>query len=247
MIHLTVGGPHDAKDGGMMHRFCYVLALGAALVGCDRDVQDKTESARTRMPSSLAGVYAGELPCSNCAAIEATLWLRTDGRFFLRQRFIEEAASTVDKASPPPTATYGLGRWAWDELAAELVLRGAGPERRLVVRDAEHLELEVASPTPHVLTRDHDEPAFKDRVTLDGESVMTAAGATFKECLTGLELPVVADAGAYRQLRHHHRELNARGKVARTVVEGHLVTNAAATSERLVVDRFISLKPGTGC
>jgi hypothetical protein len=58
---------------------------------------------------------------------------------------------------------------------------------------------------------------------------------------------VVVNAGAYRQLRQHHRQVNARGKAALTVVEGHLVTDAATTSERLVVDKLISLKPGTGC
>jgi hypothetical protein len=232
----------------MMRSLGYLLALGAALVGgCDRETQEKTEPPRTPMPYDLAGVYAGEFPCSNCAAIEATLWLRADGRFFLRQRFIDDAESSVGETSQPPTSTYGLGRWLWDDIAAELVLRGAGPERRLLVRDAEHLELRVASPTAHVLTRAHSEPPFEDRLPLKGESAITANGATFKECLTGLELPVVTDAGAYRRLRNHHRELNARGKTALTVVEGHFVTDTAATSERLVIDQFISLKPGAGC
>jgi hypothetical protein len=31
------------------------------------------------------------------------------------------------------------------------------------------------------------------------------------------------------------------------MIEGHLVTDAATASERLVVDQLISLKPGTGC
>jgi hypothetical protein len=231
----------------MLRRFLSLLALAAGLVGgCDSEVQEKVE-ARTPMPVGLAGVYSGDLPCSNCAQIEATLWLRPDGRFFLRQRFLEQAESAADKKPEPPAATYGLGRWAWDEVAAELVLHGAGPQRRLVVRDAEHLELKSASPVAHVLARNPNERPFKDRIALDGESVVTATGATFKECLTGLELPVVVDAGAYRQLRHFHREMNASGKVALTLVEGHLVTDAASTSERLVVDQFISIKPGRGC
>jgi hypothetical protein len=230
----------------MMPRFTLLLALVAALIGgCDSEVQEKIE-ARTPMPVGLAGVYAGDFPCSNCAAIEATLWLRPDGRFFLRQRFVDHAESSADRPAQGTAATYGLGRWAWDEIAAELVLRGAGPERRLGVRDSEHLELKAASPIAHVLARDRNEPPFKDRITLGGESVVTANAATFKECLTGLELPVV-DAGAYRQLRHYHREMNTRGKVALTIVEGHLVTGAATARERLVVDRFISIKPGTGC
>ena len=229
----------------MTRRLTVIVALLAALQsGCGRGSGD-TES-RTPMPAGIAGVYAGEFPCSNCAKIDATLWLRPDGRFVLRQRFVDDAVTSTGKPEAP-AATYGLGRWAWDEVAAQLVLRGAGPERRLTVRDAEHLELRVASPLEHVLARDHAAPAFKDRFPLDGESAVTATGATFKECLTGLEFSVVVDAGAYRQLRHYHRTMNARGKVALTAVEGHLFSGGATTSERLVVDTVISLKPGTGC
>ena len=149
-------------------------------------------------------------------------------------------------APQEPSTTYSLGRWAWDEIAAEAVLRGAGPERRLVVRDHERLELRVASPVEHVLTRDAAAPGFGDRVMLDGESAVTERGATFKECLTGLTL-TVADAGAYRELRRQHRRMNPRGKVALTTVEGHLVDEGSTTSERFVVDRFVAIKPGRGC
>jgi hypothetical protein len=231
----------------MTPRLTALFVLLAALQGgCDSGSNEKPE-ARTPMPSGVTGVYAGEFPCSNCAKIEATLWLRPDGRFFLRQRFVDDADTAAATQPPRPSATYGLGRWSWDDLAAQLVLRGAGPERRLTVRDAEHLELRVTSPIEHILARDHREPAFTDRIALDGESAVSANGATFKECLTGLELPVVVDAGAYRQLRHYHRTMNARGKIALTVVEGHLVYGGSNASERLVVDAFISIKPGTGC
>jgi hypothetical protein len=59
----------------------------------------------------------------------------------------------------------------------------------------------------------------------------------------------VAEAGAYRELRRQHRRMNPRGRVAVTTVEGHLIAvgNGATTSEQLVVDRFITMKPGTGC
>ena len=230
----------------MTRRLTVIVALLAALQsGCGRGSGENTERG-TPMPAGIAGVYAGEFPCSNCTKIDATLWLRPDGRFFLRQRFIDDAVTSAGKPETP-VATYGLGRWSWDDTAAQLVLRGAGPERRLTVRDAEHLELRVASPIEHVLARDHAEPEFKDRLPLDGESAVTATGATFKECLTGLEFSVVVDAGAYRQLRHYHRTMNARGKVALTAVEGHLVPGGSTTTERLVVDSVTSIKPGTGC
>src|SRR6185503_4980837 len=98
----------------MTRRPIFILALLAALqAGCDRDVQEKTEP-RAQMPTRIAGVYAGEFPCSNCAAIEATLWLRPDGRFFLRQRFTDDAESSN---GTKPSArgdlrsrTLGLGR-----------------------------------------------------------------------------------------------------------------------------------------
>jgi hypothetical protein len=83
---------------------------------------------------------------------------------------------------------------------------------------------------------------------LDGESTTTERGATFSECLTGLSW-VVTEGGAYRDLRRQHRRLNPGGKVALTTVEGHLVTvgSGATRREQLVVDRFITLKPGKGC
>ncbi len=223
-----------------------LVLLAAALGGCGGKTE--TVERRTPMPITLPGVYAGRLPCSNCTAIEATLWLRPDGHFFLRQRFTDDPSTAAAASNKPhePSATYGLGRWHWDELEGEAVLRGAGPQRRLAVRDGDSVELRVPSPLPHVLERDIAAPPFGDRVVLDGESAVNDKGATFKECLTGRTL-TVADAGAYRELRRQHRRMNPRGKIALTAVEGHLVNEGSTASERLVVDRFIAIKPGTGC
>lgn len=230
----------------MLRPLPFVIALLAAeLGGCSSDASDETER-RTPMPATLAGVYSGALPCSNCAAIEATLWLRADGAFILRQRLLDGAAAPSSAAPGGPSTTFGLGRWSWDEVAAEAVLRGRGPERRLRVRDDARLELRVASPVEHLLERDAGAPRFTDRLVLDGESAVSDDGATFKECTTGLTFAVSED-GAYRELRRQHRRMNARGKVALTTVEAHLAGEEASTSERLVVDRFVAIKPGTSC
>src|SRR5919108_1976050 len=152
----------------MPYRTCrlpYALALLAAVLGgCE--AEREVAPVAIPMPASLGGVYSGRLPCHDCAAIATTLWLRPDGRFFMRQTLVDEGDETPAAGS----TTHSLGRWQWDETAGEAVLRGPGPERRLTTRDGERLELRVASPLEHVLTRDPSAPAFDDRLTLEGES-----------------------------------------------------------------------------
>jgi hypothetical protein len=68
----------------------------------------------------LPGTYAGVFPCEGCPGIASTLWLRSDGRFFFRQRYPADNAREAMDA-------YSLGRWSSiaDDRAIEL--RGAGP------------------------------------------------------------------------------------------------------------------------
>lgn len=223
------------------HRFTTLLLI-AAVAACSGGTDDAPPAA-TPMPDGLPGVYTGELPCSNCAAIEASIWVRPDGRFFLRQRYV-----TADGAADDAANVYTLGLWRWDETEAELVLAARGPERRLLRLDAERLELMTASPVAHVLVRDPAAPPFTDRVRLDGESAIVDGNAEFIECLTGLQF-AVAKEGAYGELRRQHRRLNPRGRVTRTALEGRIVTRAAQDSanETLLVERVIDLKPGVGC
>jgi NlpE N-terminal domain len=213
--------------------------LGATLAGCSHDRTGDAPTA-TPMPPTVPGVYAGKFPCSNCAAIAATLWLRPDNRFFLRQTFTDDAKSPLGHGD----ATYALGQWSWNERNAEIVLRGAGPERRLTVLDDDRLTLLASSPVEHVLLRDPAIPAFGDQLRLDGESVVEKTGATFTECLTGLPLRI-AEVGAFKELRRQQRIMNPRGKVALTTVDAHLAH--VASGEVIVVDRFVTIKPGSAC
>jgi hypothetical protein len=223
----------------MIRFLASALVVLACLAGCGRD--SGGPGTLVPVPSSLPGVYTGTLPCSNCPSIAATLWLRNDGRFFLRQQFAGENGAVDGQA-------YALGRWHWDPHAGAAVLKSVGPERQLTALDDDRLRLRVASLAEHVLTRDPAAPRFTDRVRLDGESELVGQGAVFTECLTGLRLPV-AEAAAFKELRRQHRLVNSRGKIARSSVEGRLMTLTEndTTVEVLIVDRFITLKPGTGC
>jgi hypothetical protein len=224
-----------------MQRFLLVTALlSASLAGCGRK-ESSDEPALTPLPPDLAGVYAGSFPCSNCKAISATLWIRADARFFLRQTYQGDDGKGED-------TSYAFGRWSWDEKSAELVLHSHGPDRRFNRLDGERLEqvAAVASAAKGVLTRDLNAPAFTDRVRLDGESAMTEHSATFTQCVTGLEL-AIANNDSLKELRRLHRNLNPTHKVTLTAVDAHIVAAGAATREQLVIDRVIAIKPGSGC
>lgn len=225
-----------------MHRLLAgTLLLSAAVTaGCNGGRNDTTEQT-TPMPGDLAGVYAGDWPCSNCSTIEATLWLRPDHRFFLRQTFVGGSGAGEDNS-------YSIGTWRWDEHAADIALTTVGPERRFAPLDDGRLELHTLSEVPYDLARLDPSPPFTDKVRLDGESVLVDGGATFKECLSGLTLAIVPDRG-FKDLRHKHRVMNSRGKPALTTVEGHLteVGKDDKRREALIVDRVITLKPGALC
>jgi hypothetical protein len=224
----------------MLRVLVIIALLSASLAGCGRK-QANDEPTSTPQPPDLAGVYAGSFACGNCKEISQTLWVRGDGRFFLRQSYLSEDGKVED-------ASYAFGLWSWDENAAELVLRGHGPERRLKRLDGDRLEqlAAVASAAKSVLTREANAPAFTDRVRLDGESAMSERSATFKQCVTGLELAIVNN-DSLKELRRLHKALNPTHRVALTAIDAHIVAAGAAAGEQLVIDKVIAIKPGSGC
>lgn len=220
----------------MRRRRVLTILVSAVLLGCHRGGSNGPPAV-TPPPSDVPGVYAASLPCSNCKEIAATLWLRPDERFFLRQSYVGDAGAADDKS-------YAFGLWSWDEHSAEIVLRGHGPDRRLKRLDSDRLEWLGNAASKTTLHRDASAPAFADKVVFDGESEVSDHDATFTQCITGLELPI-ADAGALKELRRQHRVLNPAHKIAFTTVDAHIV--ASGSGEQLVIDKVIKLKPGAGC
>jgi hypothetical protein len=220
----------------MRRRRIATIFVAALLFGCHRGGSNGGPAV-TPMPADLAGVYAASFPCSNCKEIAATLWLRADERFFLRQSYVGDEGAAND-------ASYAFGLWSWDEHAAEIVLRGHGPDRRVKRLDSDRLAWLGNAAAKTTLQRDPSAPAFADTVVLDGESEVSDKGATFTQCITGLELPIV-DAGALKELRRQQRVLNPAHKIAFTTVDAHIVDSGSG--EQLVIDKVIKLKPGAGC
>ena len=183
---------------------------------------------------TLVGVYKGVFPCENCPAIDAGLWLRPDGAFFLRQDHRAAEGADVER-------THSLGRWAWDAGVGELVLRGRGPERRFRYIDG---ALRMAVPgLPHVLERDDASPPFTDRVGLEGQYESSVGVGSVRDCITGLHLTVHDDTNG-RNLRRRHRAVSPANRAAWVRIEAHLVYEGGET---LAVDRLLAIRPGQEC
>jgi hypothetical protein len=245
-------------------RICAWVFATASVAGCDDSDGDRQldhpdrigfsqggdDASRLElapMPDDLPGVYGGEFPCPICDGIAATLWLRQDYRFFLKQTYLGGEPRARDPLEITQTRAYTLGRWRWDEQAAQIVLEAPG-QPRLSRIDEQSLKLLSASPAEHLLTRDAAAPPFSDRVRLDGESAIVDGNGVFKECLTGLSVPIVKNS-AFSALRKQHRILNAHDQITRTEIEGRfiLVNLNDVITEMLVVDHVVKLLPGTGC
>src|SRR3954468_10196847 len=116
----------------MRRRRILTILVSAVLLGCHRGGPNGPPAV-TPVPDDLAGVYAASFPCSNCKEIAATLWLRPDQLFFLRQSYVGDASGADD-------ASYAFGHWTWDEHTAEIVLQGRAPDRRLKHVDSDRLD-----------------------------------------------------------------------------------------------------------
>jgi hypothetical protein len=209
------------------------IALSSPLAACSGSGGDGEPVAAVDI-GSLPGVYSGVFPCLDCPGIDARLWLRPDGAFFLRQDRRAAEGTELER-------THALGRWAWDAGAGELVLRGRGPERRFHYADG---DLKMLVPgAPHILEHDTAPEPFSDRVTLEGQYESAVGVGNLRECVTGLELTVRDDTGG-RNLRRRHRSVSAADRAVWVRIEAHL---GYGRGEVLAIDRVLAIRPGQAC
>ena len=136
-------------------------ARAALLAGCGRDSRRRNRCdadagdarRRLRRATAVQQLRRRSRPRCGCGRTDASS---------SASGCDDDADDGATSAAQEPSTTYGLGRWQWDEVAAEAVLRGAGPERRLTVRDERpSRSCESPSPVEHVLARDAAAPRFE--------------------------------------------------------------------------------------
>lgn len=210
---------------------CFMIA------GCG-GASDREPPAGTPI-SSLPGVYAGTFPCGNCPGISTTLWLRPDGRYFIRQRYLADE-------NDEEMIAYGLGRWSWVEADRIAVLRGDGPGRGFIWPDRDSLVMQTDSDLEHRLVRDPEMPDFTSSIRMTGTMRLSGESGLFTECLTGLEAPV-AKGGEYRRFLHQYRSVVARGESVFVELEGRFSWSSDGAPASLTIDRFVTVKEGRSC
>ena len=189
--------------------------------------------------SLLPGVYTGTFPCVNCPGISTALWLRPDGRYFIRQRYLADE-------DDEEMIAYGLGRWNWVEADRAVALAGGGPSRQFTWPDRDTLIMQAESDLEHRLTRDPEMPEFTSSVRMTGMMRVSGEGAWFTECLTGLEAPV-GKGGDHRRFLHQYRRAAAPGKRVFVELQGRFSWSNDGAPASLTIDQFVTVKEREFC
>ena len=220
-----------------------------ALVGCGTTMSEPEIAAVPLPPvGEHPATFTGTLPCADCPGVDYHLDLLDDGVYFLRQTYQGRDGGPQDD----------VGRYLLSSLGPQLSLHG-GREAPLsfVIEAPDTLRLLNRAGRPsqsglnYNLSRQPELQLLEPRLLLRGEYRHFADAGRFRECLTGLDMPVATEADnraleeAYLAARETPGEallVNLEGQIAqRMPMEG---PGPVAT---LVPERFIGIWPELTC
>lgn len=143
------------------HRLPCLLLVALALAACKPQTPATTTgtapttpatAAAEPAPASIAGSYAGLLPCADCEGIETTLELRADGHYTLTQlyqdkdhsSFVSEGSYTLE-SSGKTVHLHPANKDEYDDYYAVL----STTQLRMLDRDGKAID----SPLNYTLSR----------------------------------------------------------------------------------------------
>ena len=196
-----------------------------------------------RLPAS----FDGDMPCSDCDAIQFRLNLWPDQVFHLRRTW---KGKDMRRDS--------VGRWSVDPVHQVLDLRGAEEELEFKILGQDRIRLLDRADEPvedkpeYILTAAPDFAPFEPHLPLRGMLTYTAKEARFTECLTGRDYPLVED-GDYEALEHAYLAAGAEaGGPIMASFDGGIIQvpkadGSAGTEAEVMVERFVGFWPGETC
>lgn len=200
---------------------------------------DDESGVAGELPAAPVGVFSGRFPCGNCPGIETTLWVRPDGRFLLEQLYLQDEAGETMRA-------YNMGRWEWAGADRTIVLDGSGPQRSFTGADSDTLLMQTRSDLEHRLSRHAAAPQFTATVRMSGVIRLSGGSASFRECLTGYDLPVTR-GGDYRRFLHQYRGADTSRGTVPVAFNGRFAWTQAGEPLSVTIEEFVTFREGSGC
>ncbi len=194
---------------------------------------------------TLPVTYSGELPCSDCEAMEVTLTLRPDSLFLMRQVY-----RTAGDTRRSDYIDFG----SWDITADNQLMlkRGTEPPRLYQIEEGKLSQLDNLERTvleDHELTRDEQVDPIEDSFMMRGLYSHYATTAEFVECETMMAFPI-AVPGDDSLIQAAYADTSAATvDTLLMTFYGHLevMKEAADASEMVIVDSLVGVWPDMRC
>lgn len=227
------------------------LALMAllALVGCSTTTSEPEIAAAPLPPvGEHPATFTGTLPCADCPGVDFHLDLLEDGVYFLRQTYQGRDGGPQDD----------VGRYLLSSLGPQLSLHG-GREAPLsfVIEAPDTLRLLNRDGGPsqsrlnYNLSREPELQPLEPRLLLRGEYRYFADAGRFRECLTGLDMPVATEADNRALEEAYLAARKTPGEALLVSLEGQIAQRMPMEGPgpvpTLVPERFIGIWPEQTC
>jgi len=207
-----------------------------------------------RLPATFKGsvtaTFTDTLPCEDCLRADLELNLLPGGAYLLKETYQRDEAE----------ASYDIGRYLLSSDGKQITLHGGREAPRRFERRS-HDELRVflldsngqpinAGPEES-LTKQLAYMPMEPQLLLGGEYRYMAGAGRFRECLTGLDMPVAAEEDNHALEEAYQAAQNEPGKAMKVSLEGKLVERMPVEGTEplltLVPERFVRVHPDQSC
>ena len=196
----------------------------------------------------LPASFAGTLPCASCPGIDIQLDLLSGGVFFLRETYQDRENGTF----------HDMGRYLLSSHDDQVSLHGGREApRRWELSDPDTLTLldtegaRIESELNYSLTRQDAAEPVEFAGLMRGMYRYLAGAGRFRECLTGLDMPVATE-GDNRALEQAYLEVQENpGEEVMVSLEGRISQRLPMEGNEpewtLIPENFIEARPDLAC
>lgn len=207
----------------------------------------RVEQAPSQPIGAIPAAFAGTLPSAG-PGIDTQLHLLDDGVYFLREAYQDREDAVFDD----------IGRYLISSDRKQLSLHGgreaplrysiSGPD---TLRRLDHDGQHIASDLNYTLERQPGLALPEPRLLMAGKYRYLAGAGRYRECLTGLDMPVAAEEDNRLLEEAYLAARKQPGEALRVNLEGRIEQRAPVEGSgpvlTLVPERFIGVWPDQDC